>query len=38
LIADDALFTRQSLRAMLQNNGYEIAGEAGNGTIAVRNL
>ena len=31
LIADDAMFMRTMLKDILTKNGYEIAGEAGNG-------
>lgn len=36
LIVDDASFMRLSLRTMLQNNGFEIVGEAENGVQAVK--
>ena len=35
LIVDDAAFMRMMLKDILEKNGYEIAGEAGNGQIAV---
>ncbi|NMM63427.1 response regulator [Clostridium sp. P21] len=35
LIVDDALFMRAALRTMLENNGYEIVGEAEDGFDAV---
>jgi len=35
LIVDDMLFMRLSLKMMLEKNGFEIAGEAQNGIIAV---
>jgi len=35
LITDDAAFMRFSLKTMLENNGFEIVGEAENGAIAV---
>lgn len=35
LIVDDAAFMRMSLRKVLEESGYEIAGEAENGRIAV---
>jgi len=35
LIADDAAFMRMSLKRILDKNGFEIAGEAENGRIAV---
>lgn len=31
LIADDAMFMRTMLKDILTKNGYEVAGEAGNG-------
>ncbi|PKM94759.1 MAG: response regulator [Firmicutes bacterium HGW-Firmicutes-1] len=31
LIVDDAMFMRQSLRNMLEENGFEVVGEADNG-------
>lgn len=36
LIVDDAAFMRISIRKMLEKNGYEIAGEAENGVVAVQ--
>ncbi|MDD4074834.1 MAG: response regulator [Clostridia bacterium] len=36
LIVDDAAFMRISIRNILTKNGYEIAGEAGNGAEAVQ--
>ncbi len=36
LIVDDASFMRLSLRTMLENNGYEVAGEAENGFEAIK--
>lgn len=36
LIVDDAMFIRKSLQLMLQRNGYEVVGEAENGTVAVK--
>ncbi len=36
LIVDDAAFMRISIRNILSKNGYEIAGEAGNGAEAVQ--
>lgn len=35
LIADDAIFMRLTLRKMLEDNGYEVAGEAENGLVAI---
>ena len=35
LITDDALFMRVTLKKLLTDNGYEIAGEAANGQEAV---
>lgn len=35
LIVDDAAFMRISIRKMLEKNGFEIAGEAENGLMAV---
>ena len=36
MIVDDAMFMRASLKMMLEKNGYEVAGEAENGAIAVQ--
>ncbi|MFZ5352851.1 MAG: response regulator [Bacillota bacterium] len=36
LIVDDAAFMRGSLRMILQNNGFEVVGEAENGLEAVK--
>ncbi len=36
LIVDDAAFMRISIRNIISKNGYEIAGEAGNGAEAVQ--
>jgi two-component system chemotaxis response regulator CheY len=36
LVVDDAAFMRLSLKTMLERNGYEVAGEAENGQIAVK--
>jgi len=36
LIVDDAAFMRVSIRNILLKNGYEIAGEAENGAVAVQ--
>ena len=35
LIADDAVFMRLSLKAMLERQGFEVIGEAENGEIAI---
>lgn len=35
LIVDDAAFMRMSIRIILEKNGYEVVGEAENGTVAV---
>ena len=35
LVADDAAFMRMMIKDILVKNGYEIAGEAGNGKEAV---
>ena len=35
LIADDAIFMRLTLRKMLEDNGYEVVGEAENGLVAI---
>lgn len=36
MVVDDAAFMRMMMKSILQSNGYEIAGEAGNGKEAVR--
>ncbi|HOO27748.1 MAG TPA: response regulator [Lachnospiraceae bacterium] len=36
LITDDANFMRLSLKQILTKNGYEIAGEAENGEVAIK--
>jgi len=36
MVVDDAMFMRASLKMMLEKNGYEVAGEAENGAIAVQ--
>lgn len=36
LVVDDAAFMRVSIKNMLVKNGYEIAGEAENGRVAVQ--
>src|SRR6266705_4061553 len=36
LLADDHQMVRQGLRAMLENEGFRIVGEAGDGLEAVR--
>lgn len=35
LIVDDAAFMRLTLKTMLEKNGYEVVGDAGNGFKAV---
>ncbi len=35
LVCDDATFMRRILKDILMKHGYEIAGEAGNGTEAI---
>lgn len=35
LIVDDAAFVRMAIRTILEKNGYEIVGEAGDGNAAV---
>lgn len=35
LIVDDAAFMRMSIKTILENNGFEVAGEAENGKIGV---
>ena len=35
LIVDDALFIRRTLKMMLEQNGYEVVGEAENGIEAI---
>ncbi|MCR5557916.1 MAG: two-component system response regulator, partial [Butyrivibrio sp.] len=35
LITDDAAFMRMMLKDILSKNGYEIAGEAENGKVAI---
>ncbi|WP_341274023.1 response regulator [Clostridium saccharobutylicum] len=34
-MVDDAVFMREELRAMLEKNGFEVIGEAGNGLEAI---
>lgn len=36
LIVDDSMITRLRLHTILTNNGYEVVGEADNGTTAIR--
>lgn len=36
MIVDDAMFMRQTLRLMLERNGFEIVGEAENGEQAIK--
>lgn len=35
LIVDDAVFMRMKLKDILENNGYDVIGEAGNGQEAI---
>ena len=35
LVADDAAFMRLSLTKLLTNNGFEVVGEAENGSVAI---
>ena len=35
LVVDDAVFMRMTIRKMIEPEGYEVAGEAGNGVEAV---
>ena len=35
LIADDAMFMRQSLKQIVESNGHEVVGEAGDGAETV---
>lgn len=35
LAADDAAFMRLSLTKLLTNNGFEVVGEAENGSVAI---
>ena len=35
LIADDAMFMRQSIRQIVESNGHEVIGEAGDGAETV---
>lgn len=36
LIVDDAVFMRMMIKDMISENGYQVAGEAGNGEEAVQ--
>ncbi len=36
LIIDDALFMRHALKLMLENNGYQVVGEAENGLVGIQ--
>lgn len=38
LIADDSMFMRANLKAILTKNGYEVVGEAGDGLQAVESF
>lgn len=35
LIVDDAAFMRMSIKTILEKNGFQVAGEAENGSVAV---
>lgn len=35
LVVDDSVFIRQSVKVMLERNGFEVVGEAENGIIAI---
>ncbi len=36
LIVDDAIFMRSALKMMLEKNGFEVIGEAENGSVAIQ--
>jgi len=36
LIVDDAQFIRYSLKTMIEGNGFNVIGEAGNGIVAIK--
>lgn len=36
LVVDDAVFMRQSLKLILERNGYDVVGEAENGRVAIQ--
>jgi two-component system chemotaxis response regulator CheY len=36
LIVDDAAFMRMSIKTILEKNGFQVVGEAENGSVAVR--
>lgn len=36
LIVDDAAFMRMALKTMLEKNGFQVVGEAENGSVAIR--
>jgi two-component system chemotaxis response regulator CheY len=38
LIVDDALFIRQQLKLLLENNDFEVVGEAENGKVALEKI
>jgi len=38
LIVDDAVFIRMQLKQLLQENGFEVVGEAGNGKEALEKI
>lgn len=35
MVVDDAVFMRMTIRKMIEPEGYEVVGEAGNGVEAV---
>jgi len=36
LIVDDAAFMRRALKTLLEKNGFQVVGEAENGSVAIR--
>ena len=36
MVVDDAVFMRMTIRKMIELEGYEVVGEAGNGVEAVQ--
>lgn len=36
MVVDDAAFMRMTIKMMLQRNGFEVVGEAENGSVGVR--